>query len=220
MSAPGEEKEWQANDQIAAANSTNHPEPIATEPLTRVGTEKELNAETQIELDSGGSEKHVHENTISRTDSAVSETSGDDSDVKSEKKELPKRSWGERLNPLKSKHKPPVPSERQQSREHGANIFSIITFQWIAPLMKVSVFTINKCPRTNHRSRSGIKDHSNPTTYGLSTQTGVSTFLPRNFLHLLASASNEAIRSHWSEPFSRPSNLTLFSEVFVSSRQV
>lgn len=137
MSTPGEEKEWRANDQIGAANSTNHEEPIATEPLQRVGTEKELNVETQMDPEAEDSEKQINGNTISRETSGT-ETSENGSDTKSEKREPVKRSWGERLNPLKTKHKPPVPAERQPSREYGANILSIITFQWISPLMRVS----------------------------------------------------------------------------------
>ncbi|KAI9668256.1 MAG: hypothetical protein M1821_001076 [Bathelium mastoideum] len=137
MSTPGEEKEWQANDQIAAANSTNHAEPVATEPLQRVGTEKDLEVTTQVDLASGDSGKRVREKNVIRTPSATTEVSESGSDIKSDRKRLQKRSWGERLNPLKSKHKPPVPSERQPSREYSANIFSIITFQWISPLMRV-----------------------------------------------------------------------------------
>ena len=56
-----------------------------------------------------------------------------------EQEETPprKRTWGEKLNPLKHKTIPPVPKERKPSREHGAGFFSLLTFQWIAPLMSV-----------------------------------------------------------------------------------
>ena len=138
MSTPGDVTAWQANDPIGAANSTNHEEPVATEPLQIVGTEKELNAETRRDLEADDSEKHVNDKTITR-ESSGTETSEDDSDAQSEKRAPEKRSWGERFNPLKSKHKPPVPTERQPSREYGANIFSIITFQWISPLMRVGI---------------------------------------------------------------------------------
>lgn len=46
--------------------------------------------------------------------------------------------WYRKLNPLRLQKIPPVPKERTVSREYGANFFSIITFQWMAPLMHVS----------------------------------------------------------------------------------
>jgi hypothetical protein len=50
--------------------------------------------------------------------------------------QLPKRSLWKRLNPLK-RHPPPVPDKRGQSREYTAGFFSLLTFQWITPLMTV-----------------------------------------------------------------------------------
>ena len=44
--------------------------------------------------------------------------------------------WHYRWNPLKRKV-PPLPKERQVSREYHANFFSLLTFQWINPLMTV-----------------------------------------------------------------------------------
>ncbi|KAI3098250.1 hypothetical protein CBS147333_9109 [Penicillium roqueforti] len=49
----------------------------------------------------------------------------------------PKKKWYRRLNPLRLQKTPPVPTERSVSREHGASFFSIISFQWMSPLMKV-----------------------------------------------------------------------------------
>ncbi|KAE8330642.1 P-loop containing nucleoside triphosphate hydrolase protein [Aspergillus sergii] len=42
-----------------------------------------------------------------------------------------------RLYPLRSSKTPPVPQERQVSREYGANLASLITFQWITPIVKL-----------------------------------------------------------------------------------
>ncbi|KAH8700278.1 putative ABC multidrug transporter [Talaromyces proteolyticus] len=47
----------------------------------------------------------------------------------------PPRKWHSRFNPLRLQKIPPVPEERVVSREHGANFFSLISFQWMAPLM-------------------------------------------------------------------------------------
>ncbi|OOO08083.1 ABC transporter transmembrane region [Aspergillus oryzae] len=42
-----------------------------------------------------------------------------------------------KLNPLRSSKTPPVPQERQVSREYGANLASLITFQWVNPIVKL-----------------------------------------------------------------------------------
>jgi ABC-type multidrug transport system fused ATPase/permease subunit len=48
-----------------------------------------------------------------------------------------KKKWHQRLNPLRWQTPPPVPEERTPSREHGASFLSVITFQWMSPLMRV-----------------------------------------------------------------------------------
>jgi ATP-binding cassette subfamily C (CFTR/MRP) protein 1 len=49
----------------------------------------------------------------------------------------PKKKWYQRLNPLRWQEPPPVPEERTPSRETGAGFFSVVTFQWMSPLMRV-----------------------------------------------------------------------------------
>lgn len=49
-----------------------------------------------------------------------------------------KKSWYRKLNPLRWQEAPPVPEERTPSREHGAPFLSVVTFQWMSPLMRVS----------------------------------------------------------------------------------
>lgn len=51
----------------------------------------------------------------------------------------PSLRWYQRLNPIRLQQAPPVPSERTISKEYGAGLLSIITFQWMHPLMLVSV---------------------------------------------------------------------------------
>jgi ABC-type multidrug transport system fused ATPase/permease subunit len=48
-----------------------------------------------------------------------------------------KKKWYRRLNPMRLQKIPSVPTERSVSREYGASFFSIISFQWMSPLMKV-----------------------------------------------------------------------------------
>ncbi|KAI3323118.1 ATP-binding cassette transporter protein [Xylariaceae sp. AK1471] len=48
-----------------------------------------------------------------------------------------KKPWYKTPNPLLWGSVPPVPKERQESREASAGFFSRLTFQWMAPLMNV-----------------------------------------------------------------------------------
>ncbi|OTB05798.1 hypothetical protein M426DRAFT_72650 [Hypoxylon sp. CI-4A] len=48
-----------------------------------------------------------------------------------------KKPWYKTPNPLRWGSIPPVPEERQVSREYEAGFFSRLTFQWMAPLMNV-----------------------------------------------------------------------------------
>jgi hypothetical protein len=50
------------------------------------------------------------------------------------------RPWSHRLNPLKTRVIPPIPEERQPSREATASFISQALFSWITPLMHVSLF--------------------------------------------------------------------------------
>ncbi|OGE58016.1 hypothetical protein PENARI_c001G04781 [Penicillium arizonense] len=54
-----------------------------------------------------------------------------------ETKEEPKKKWYRKLNPMRLQKIPPIPTERSISHEHGASFLSIISFQWMSPLMKV-----------------------------------------------------------------------------------
>lgn len=130
MSTPGDEKEWQLNDQEVAAESTRDSEPVATEPLEAVGTEKELEKELEV-----GPEKLTRK-YLSRFESGVTDSSDDVVDAKSEASG--KKKWYRRLNLLKRGKKPEIPETRQVSREYHAGFLSLLTFQWMAPLMSVS----------------------------------------------------------------------------------
>jgi hypothetical protein len=48
-----------------------------------------------------------------------------------------KKPWYQNLNPLKRGKATPVPAARSVSREHGASFLSMLTFHWMAPVMKV-----------------------------------------------------------------------------------
>ncbi|KAF2794971.1 ABC multidrug transporter-like protein [Melanomma pulvis-pyrius CBS 109.77] len=123
------EKEWRLNGSEADAEGTKQYQPIVTEPLEVVATEKNLEV---------GLEKRSTRGTLSRLQSGTSgfsETSDDVSDTKSSAST--NKRWYKKLNPLKRGKKPPVPETRAVCREYQASWFSLITFQWMAPLMTV-----------------------------------------------------------------------------------
>lgn len=135
MAGHVEEKEFQTTDPVAAANATNSSEPVATEPLQYVVSE----SESSISEREKDPEKRVMRTTAARTTSTAgaSALSSEDNETKSTEQTSAKKAWYKRLNPLKRKHKPPVPKERVVSREYEAGFFSRLTFQWMSPLMRV-----------------------------------------------------------------------------------
>lgn len=144
MSAPVEESVWTSGDANPPPGVTSQPEPVATEPYARVTSESELNEENVLDIDANEKntanerDKHAETSPLERsTSSWTSRSSGDDSQKEKNVAEE-KRSWSERLNPLKKKTKPPIPEQRQVSREYGASFWSLLTFQWMAPIMSVS----------------------------------------------------------------------------------
>lgn len=54
-------------------------------------------------------------------------------------KSTTKKKWYKRLNPLRWQTPPPVPEERTPSKEYGASFLSVVYFQWMSPLMNVSL---------------------------------------------------------------------------------
>lgn len=53
-------------------------------------------------------------------------------------------SWLTRLNPLKRRRKPPIPEQRVVSPEYRAGFFSLLTFEWMSPLMFVGSLAQNR----------------------------------------------------------------------------
>ncbi|KAH3916024.1 hypothetical protein HBH56_067840 [Parastagonospora nodorum] len=81
------------------------------------------------------SDSHSKRGDLSRTQSGTSAYTdiSDDSDAKSS---LKRRKWY-KTNPLKWGPVPPVPKTREVSPEYTASIFSLLTWQWMQPLMNV-----------------------------------------------------------------------------------
>ena len=117
------EKEYASTDPVGAVNETHTSEPVATEPLQVVVSD----------TDSTSSEpKNKDDPTALRTLTTTTTTSSQPPESESGAKQP----WYQNLNPLKSRTRPPVPKERTVSREYGASFLSLVTFQWMAPIMR------------------------------------------------------------------------------------
>ena len=131
-----QEKEYGSNDPVGAAHQTVNPEPVDREPLQYVVSDSESSSS---DPEKGFSEKRARppaDRTLTTT-TTVSTTIGETaSSIEQPRKKKP---WYKRLNPLKRSVKPPVPKERTVSREYTANFLSMLTFQWMSPLMSVSM---------------------------------------------------------------------------------
>ncbi|KAJ5163314.1 ABC transporter integral membrane type 1 [Penicillium coprophilum] len=78
----------------------------------------------------------LREVVADKLETSISRSASDE--AKTSNLEQPaQKKWYRKLNPLRWQKIPPVPTERSVSREHGASFFSVISFQWMAPLMKV-----------------------------------------------------------------------------------
>lgn len=139
------------NTEIPIAQTASHAEPVTDRPLNIVSSESDLNEETILEKEAvedssssqDGDEKDrkdiSNRRTVERTQSNWTTATGTSiatEDAQHDADAAPrKRTWGQKLNPLKRKTSPPVPTEREVSREYNAGFFSMLTFQWMAPLM-------------------------------------------------------------------------------------
>lgn len=127
------EKESLSTDPVGAANAINNSEPVATEPLQYV---ESISGNSRSRSGSDTDEKKSRP-TAHRTITEGTTTSTFTAETKSTVQAKEKKPWYKNLNPLKWGKKPPVPKERIVSREYGASFLSMLTFQWMAPLMAV-----------------------------------------------------------------------------------
>ena len=129
------EKEYASTDPVGAAHATSTAEPVATVDITYVDSDTGSSARSISESDT----EQKQAGPIAYRTTTVDTTASELTTVESRSTVLTttKKRWYKRMNPLKWGKKPPVPKERTVSREYGANFFSMLTFQWMAPLMNV-----------------------------------------------------------------------------------
>lgn len=139
-------------DSVGASSSPDPTEPVITEPLGYVGSESDLSASDPEKQPSPKATRTVTQTTT--TSSLTVESQG----LHVQENNKP---WYRRLNALKRRRETPVPKERTVSREYGASFFSMLTFQWMAPLMKVNLLlqAIATISYTNSTDRLDTNGH-------------------------------------------------------------
>ena len=122
-----------------------------------------IEMEKDAALDNGPGALRTHSHhTIDHTESGVSRS---DSKSTTPSHAKPQVKWYRRLNPLRLRQAPPVPTEREVSKEYGAGFFSIITFQWMSTMMTVR-YPLFLPPSSNWGRESRTDWTHRPATYG------------------------------------------------------
>lgn len=124
MTSVGEEKRYETSDPVRAAASTK-----TTEPLDGTGEKDVIEVTSSHDGESEDKEDNGKRPALETQNSYA--TTGSNVEV------VKAKPWYKQLNPLRWGAIPPVPSQREFSHEHGAGFFSLLTFQWMRPLMTV-----------------------------------------------------------------------------------
>ncbi|KIW17671.1 hypothetical protein PV08_04866 [Exophiala spinifera] len=90
--------------------------------------------EVPRDLRRGGRGKSEDSTPLEKIDSVATTATEASTAAPVKSREQEKRPWHHRINPLRGKP-PPVPEERTVSREYTASFLSLLTFQWMNPLM-------------------------------------------------------------------------------------
>jgi hypothetical protein len=138
MADSREVPEYRSTDPVAAANSADRDEPLATEEEKDevYDDEDERRQAGFAEAKSAAEARPVV--AIGETLTSYATSASGASATTASHVELQKKPWYKNPNPLKWGKVPPVPKERIVSREYNAGFFSRLIFQWMAPVMSVS----------------------------------------------------------------------------------
>jgi ATP-binding cassette, subfamily C (CFTR/MRP), member 1 len=121
------------NQNRSVENELNDlPTSTASDSLEHIVIDKYV--EKDIEKQGRISEERKVVRRMTTTTSTAESTSEDAINKEDDTQRLP---WYDRINPLKRRKAPSVPQERTFSREYGASILSLMTFQWMNPVMTV-----------------------------------------------------------------------------------
>ncbi|KAK7954832.1 hypothetical protein PG996_015635 [Apiospora saccharicola] len=124
------DKETRPADPLAEANAPTNPEEVAPKVLDN-------DAEEEIAHQSEPIQTRQERQEMKRTQSQATDFS--ELTRTTSRASVPQQSkpWYKQPNPLRWGSIPPIPKERQVSREYNAGFLSRLTFQWMAPLMNV-----------------------------------------------------------------------------------
>jgi len=140
MTDPGQEREHHPRDPVRATDRPDHDERLDTHGGEKDHVEVASRGEPSSHSgsDNGQDEKEKrpgleHTKSYATTASAVTRTNSQADEPTN------KKPWYKNVNPLRWGKIPPVPETRQVSREYGAPFLSLVYFQWMAPIMSVSL---------------------------------------------------------------------------------
>ncbi|KAK8137647.1 ATP-binding cassette transporter protein [Apiospora sp. TS-2023a] len=124
------DKETRPADPLAEANAPTNAEEVAPKVLDN-------DAEEEIAHQSEPIQTRQERQEMKRTQSQATDFS--ELTRTTSRASVPQQSkpWYKQPNPLRWGSIPPIPKERQVSREYNAGFLSRLTFQWMAPLMNV-----------------------------------------------------------------------------------
>ncbi|KAL2760620.1 hypothetical protein ACRALDRAFT_2056656, partial [Sodiomyces alcalophilus JCM 7366] len=140
--ADSADRESKAPDPLPAAIQPNDPDERAGEPhviqidqedeTKHVGDGAKDSSEEEVKIEKF---EQARDTALRATESQATQTSR----VTSTRSRtvVEHKPWYKTPNPLRWGRIPPVPTERTVSREHTAGFFSLLVFQWMAPLMSV-----------------------------------------------------------------------------------
>ena len=149
MADPGQEKEFGSANPVGAAATTNHDEPLDVdakeEDYINITTHGEPSSHTSSETGDEKDSENENEKrpNIDRTKTYATTTSSVTRTDSHFDEQVEKKPWYKQVNPLKWGSTPPVPETRKVSREYHASFLSLVYFQWMAPIMSVSLMPAN-----------------------------------------------------------------------------
>lgn len=138
MTDTAHDKESKLADPVGAGETTNHDEPLDVDNEEKDYIEVSADGDPSSH---GGSEKDYDEKglrpDVHRTKSYATTTSAVTRTESNASAPPQKKAWYRQINPVRWGGVPPVPEVRGASREYTASFFSLVYFQWMAPIMSV-----------------------------------------------------------------------------------
>lgn len=140
MADPSEEKETQAPKAVANSNAISIES--TSESSSENGNAVHLNEKHGDDIERIESRSDQEDDNNKEPLAATRSYATDASVATTPAPRYAEKPWYSKLNPMRWGAIPEVPKERIVSREYEAGFFSRLTFQWVNPLMTVSLWCI------------------------------------------------------------------------------